>query len=465
MMKLSPNIPLLWAAAAARMVALNAAFSVAALAASLELANDPATAGPGQFAAEEIRRAASARGLTLASAADNPMANAMRIVLAVDASDGTNRPAQSYRIRVNNDKGRRTLSVLGADATGAMYGGLDIAEAMRTGTLDSLKDSDHTPYIARRGIKFNLPLDLRTPSYTDCSDAAQANIPVMWEREFWTDFLERHPDPGPRPWVIRKQWYAFLLWGRLAYDPSLPDSRFERLLAARHPMASSPHLFRALQGASRIMPLTTRFFWGDIDLKWYPEACLSHPKSKGFYTVRHFIEGITMPGAAVLCIRDWRARLTARQPMEQTTPLEIADALDGAVAETLASLDALRETAKVDSELRKTVADCEALAWLGRYYASKIRGACALALFDVNGDQFEHAAALRHLGDALTHWQRYAAIRDAHYVPALYNRVGHVNVTALTDKVAADLDLAQNWKPGSLKDDGRRSGSEKGFRK
>jgi hypothetical protein len=95
---------------------------------------------------------------------------------------------------------------------------------------------------------------------------------------------------------------------------------------------------------------------------------------------------------------------------------------------------ALREAAKEDSELRKTVNDCEALAWLGRYYASKIRGACALALFDVNGDTFEHEAALRHLGDALAHWKRYAAIRDAHYVPALYNRVGHVNVTALTER-------------------------------
>jgi hypothetical protein len=212
------------------------------------------------------------------------------------------------------------------------------------------------------------------------------------------------------------------------------------------------------------MPLTTRFFWGDIDLKWYPEACLSHRKSKGFYTVRHFMEGITMPGSEVLCIRDWRTRLTARQPMTETTPLEIAAALDGSAAETFAALDTLREAAKTDSELRKNVTDCEALAWLGRYYASKIRGACALALFDVNGDKFEHAASMRHLGDALAHWKQYAAIRDAHYVPALYNRVGHVNVTELTGKVAADIDIARDWKPGDLKDDGKRSGSEKGFR-
>ena len=727
-------------------IAMVVAFSLPAAAASLDLMNAPATAGPGQFAIEEIRREAKAAGLA---------PNADRILLTVDKD--AKAVAQSYTIRVQNDGGRRVITVRGADAVGAMYGGLDIAEAIRTRTLDSLKDSDHSPHIAQRGIKFNIPLDLRTPSYTDCSDAAQANIPEMWEREFWNrlsqcdgaasvqralaveppsvsingegagvsrgrartmsgarepssmtrsalqgtdmvrpamladheivkritidekiefwrwvmqqaadrgirvyfftwnvftfgaegkhgitndldnditkkyfrasvremvktypllagmgitagegmpekldskakerwlwdtygegvrdalkddpkrefgmihrfhwtaqsdildafkdypgtfefsfkysvahmysitkppfiqpllenlapgrktwltvrnddiytfrfgdpayareyilnmpsadkmagfymgpdgyvwgrDFLERHPAPGPRPLVMEKQWYSFMLMGRLAYDPSLPDSRFERLLAARHPTASSPHLFRALQGASQVMPLTTRFFWGDIDLKWYPEACLCHPRSKGqgFYTVRHFMEGSSMPGAEVLCIRDWRARLIARQPMTEATPLEIADALDGAASETLAALDPLRAAAKQDSELQKTVNDCESLAWLGRYYASKIRGGSALALFDANGDKFEHDAALRHLGNALSHWKRYAAIRDAHYVPALYNRVGHVDVTALTENVAADLDLARNSKPGTLKDDGKRSGSEKGFRK
>ncbi len=77
---------------------------------------------------------------------------------------------QSYRIERDGAK----LRVIGGDATGAMYGGLDIAEAIRTGTLDSLKDSDHKPHIEKRGIKFNIPLDLRTPSYSDNSTSAQA---------------------------------------------------------------------------------------------------------------------------------------------------------------------------------------------------------------------------------------------------------------------------------------------------
>ncbi len=283
------------------------------------------------------------------------------------------------------------------------------------------------------------------------------------------DFLERNPAPSPRPLVMEKQWYSFMQWGRLAYDPSLPDSHFEKALAARHPTASSHDLFRALQSASQVMPNITRFFWGYIDLKWFPEACWSHPKKKnggGFYTVRHFMEGRTMPGANVLNIRDWRNRLTSPQPMEQTTPIEIATALEGAALQTFTSFINLRETAQNDAELQKNLHDCEALTHLGNYYAAKIRGACALALFDARSDQDEHAAALRHLSsEALTHWKNYASIRDAHYVPALYNRLGYVYITAITEKVAADIEIANAWKPGTLKDDGKRSGSEKGFRK
>lgn len=100
-------------------------------AASFCLTNGPSTGEPGKFAAEEIRREATARG------------KATRVVLTV-GKEGT---AQSYRIRVQNANGRRTITVRGADVAGAMYGGLDVAEAIRTGALGSLKDSDHTPQL------------------------------------------------------------------------------------------------------------------------------------------------------------------------------------------------------------------------------------------------------------------------------------------------------------------------------
>ncbi|NLH16761.1 MAG: hypothetical protein GX455_09285, partial [Phycisphaerae bacterium] len=93
---------------------------------------------------------------------------------------------QGYILRRD---GKR-IWVIGGDPVGAMYGGQDIAEAMKIGGLDTLADGDHVPYIAKRGIKFNIPLDLRTPSYSDCSDAFQANIPEMWSMDFWRAFID-----------------------------------------------------------------------------------------------------------------------------------------------------------------------------------------------------------------------------------------------------------------------------------
>jgi hypothetical protein len=101
-------------------------------------------------------------------------------------------------------------------------------------------------------------------------------------------------------------------------------------------------------------------------------------------------------------------------------------------------------------ELRLTIDDSEALAWLAQYYAAKFRGACALGLYDLAGDARERDTAVRELEAALARWKRYAAVRDANHVPALYNRLGRVDVTALT----ARWPRTSSWREG-----GRRAPS------
>src|SRR5450631_3849533 len=210
---------------------------------------------------------------------------------------------------------------------------------------------------------------------------------TIWGR----DFLGTEPET-PRPLVIEKQWFSFMLWGRLSYDPSLPDALFERTLAERFPGVAAAKLLQASAKASRIIPQVTRFFWGDIDLKWFPEACLSHPRHKGFYTVQDFIEGHTMPSSGVLDILEWRQRLLAGQPMNGVTPLQVADGLSKTAADTLRQVAELRQTPGMSRELRLTLGDLEAMSHLGNYYGAKIRGAAELALFDATSKP-EHREA------------------------------------------------------------------------
>ena len=280
------------------------------------------------------------------------------------------------------------------------------------------------------------------------------------------DYLSTEPVAAgaSRPLVMDRQWLSFMLWGRLAYDPELPDSLFQRTLGVRHPSVPSDRLMAASVASSRIIPQTTRFFWGDIDLKWYPEASLSHPSRGGYYTIRHFVENDTMPNAGVLNVRQWRYRLLNRQPMEGQTPPQVADALSGYSAQTMKVLAEIRAVAAAgDRELILTLGDFQAMAHLGDYYAEKIRAACDLALYDRSGDAAQRDSAVKHLETALAHWKSYAAVATAQYRPALFNRVGYVDRNELTAKVAADIDLAKNWMTGTVPSDGTSGRTERPF--
>jgi hypothetical protein len=278
-----------------------------------------------------------------------------------------------------------------------------------------------------------------------------------WGREF----LSTEPE-HPRELVIRKRWYGFMIWGRLSYEPDLPDSLFTQTLAARFPKTNAVELFKAWSAASKIFPAITSFFWGDIDLRWFPEACLSHPRHRGFYTVQHFIEGETMPGSGILDIVEWRRRTLAGEALNGTGPLEVANHLATYASETLKFPVARAD----DKELRLTLGDLTAMAHLGNYYASKIRGAADLALYDKTGKAEQKDSAIRHLQTALDHWKRYATAYTVQYEqPRLYNRIGWMDVRALTKNVEQDIAIARLWSPGTVPDAKGARQADRPFRK
>lgn len=276
-----------------------------------------------------------------------------------------------------------------------------------------------------------------------------------WGREF----IDREPET-PRQLVMQKQWYSFMLWGRLSYDPTLPNSLFERTLAVRFPQVPAAKLYAALLHASKIIPQTTRFFWRDIDIQWFPEAC---SQNSGFYTVRQFAEGNTMADSGVLNIRQWRTRLAKGAPMEGITPLEVAESLSRDADQALSLVAELRPLQGDNKELRMTLGDCEAMAQLGHYYAQKILGAADLALFDQSGKADEQAHAISHLQAALSHWQKYAAVATSQYKPQKLGRAGAVDLNKLTPKVEADIEMAQNWTKGTINSDGQAKRVDENF--
>ena len=116
------------------------------------------------------------------------------------AEDDTLLMAEGFSIRNADDS---VIEVTGGDAAGAMYGGLELAEQIRLYGIDGVKEMSRNPYMQLRGVKFNIPLDVRTPSYTDVCDAAQKNIPEMWNFDFWKEFIDN---------IARDRYNYISLW-------------------------------------------------------------------------------------------------------------------------------------------------------------------------------------------------------------------------------------------------------------
>lgn len=112
----------------------------------------------------------------------------------------------------------QTVVLRAADPSGFMYGLLEIAERHRLhGTDAQLVSVSGSPHIERRGIKFNIPLDARTPSYDDSGDAAQRNIAEMWNLEFWTEFFDQ---------MARDRYNMISFWNPHPFPSMVKSERF-----------------------------------------------------------------------------------------------------------------------------------------------------------------------------------------------------------------------------------------------
>ena len=133
------------------------------------------------FALDELHSALEKRGI---EALQGGTENA-DIIISIQADNAL---LKEEGFSITRESG--LIHVTGADAAGAMYGGLELAEQVSLYGLDSVKGLTQNPYMERRGTKFNIPLDVRTPSYTDPCDAAQENIPEMWSMDFWMEYID-----------------------------------------------------------------------------------------------------------------------------------------------------------------------------------------------------------------------------------------------------------------------------------
>jgi hypothetical protein len=125
------------------------------------------------------------------------------------------------------------VHVVSIDTAGALYGTLELAEQIRTRGVEGVSATARNPYMRLRGTKFNIPLDLRTPSYSDMGDPAQANIATVWDFNFWRDYLDQ---------LARDRYNFVSLWNLHPFPsmvkvPEFPDVALTDVWRTKAPLA------------------------------------------------------------------------------------------------------------------------------------------------------------------------------------------------------------------------------------
>ncbi len=258
----------------------------------------------------------------------------------------------------------------------------------------------------------------------------------IWGR----DFVSK--DPAFAGMVeMRKHWYRFMLWGRLGYDLTLTRDYFENRLKHHFPKTDPALLYDIWKTASQIVPLVNRFFFRVNDFQFSPEGCISN---RGFLTIDDsFFKYPPLKGSGILSVQEYAQAVVDDVPFEGITPYEVAADLDRFAVQTLEGVKSLTAD-RIGSELSATCGDMKAAAYLGRYYADKIRGAAAVAVFraDPAGKKY-HEKAVKHLEDAVDEWKRYAETATAVYLPQLYARTHYMDWMKILEDVKREVETVR----------------------
>lgn len=281
------------------------------------------------------------------------------------------------------------------------------------------------------------------------------------------DYVSRPEVMARRNWkyMFERHWLRFMIWGRLGYNPDLPDALFERHFQVRFGDEVGRRLFAASNAAGDIFPLSLRFHWNYMNGDTFIEGNLGpwntgagrgrnyrfynpQEETSRFHDVLEWMFNHTIDDDYQNIAQYVTAQLQGKT-LPGMTPGQVADRLEAYARETIAQLDATSPERVVGShgEYLSTVDDLRATAYMGLYYAEKIRGAVALMFLLATGDEARRAEAVAHLQKALEHWKVVAGIGLRNYIEHEIWLQGRFSWAMYTPEAEKDIEFARKLSP------------------
>jgi hypothetical protein len=200
---------------------------------------------------------------------------------------------------------------------------------------------------------------------------------------------------------FERYWYFYKLWGRMGYDPTMPDYAWTRDFERRFGEAGKP-LMEALTLASRVLP---RIVAASYPYNFFPTT-RGWPEMMRLGDLPKFAAEHVTDTEQFMNAKDRARQIVERRATGKRTPEETSYWFAETSRKILEHIALAEKAAAKNNEFISTVADLKILAGLAEYHSHRLAAAVQYSLFEELHDSamLDEAISLERL--AVAAWKR-----------------------------------------------------------
>jgi hypothetical protein len=238
-------------------------------------------------------------------------------------------------------------------------------------------------------------------SYVDgCFVGSEVFIPAM-------DYMSTNGSFKDWDYHFQRQWLWYASWGRLMYNPTTPDTVFEKLLAKKYKTKTGTTALSAWKHATNNQLWFAAFHQGKVDGSIYTEGFCSWGDSKEakFFDINNIINHPVLDTTLYINVVDF-VKSGEKISKGIISPLQLAKQYDENNAQLLKEIQLLKAT-KPTAPVMAEINDLETWYWFGRYFSDKLKAAIHVARYRFAGKD-ERSIAVTYLTQCKQWWMNYA---------------------------------------------------------
>jgi hypothetical protein len=233
---------------------------------------------------------------------------------------------------------------------------------------------------------------------------------------------------------FEKQWLYYQQWGRLLYDPTTSNAIFANSFNQRFSGNNGSQMVEAYKLSTRTTQRIGQFFDFTWDHSLYIEGFIG--KKRSFITLDEVINSKPIE-PNFIGIKEFGNG--DKNYGTKITPLQLAADLE---KDNLQALKIVNSISTADATLKCEIEDVKAWAYLGLYFAKKIRTAVAL-------NQNKKEDAVNFITQAQKYWRDLVTVTNAHIEPshlAIIEDNSYWHWKNFQDEVDGEIEYVSNYE-------------------